>query len=38
MEESNEEKYITLPNGGQISVEDYFDTIIDKNFVFVCIN
>lgn len=34
MEESNEEKYITLPNGGQISVEDYFDTIIDKNFVF----
>ena len=34
MEESNEEKYITLPNGEQISVEDYFDTIINENFVF----
>ena len=28
MEESNKEKYITLPNGKQISVEDYFDIII----------
>ena len=34
MEESNKEKYITLPNGKQISVEDYFDIIIDENFVF----
>ena len=34
MEESNKEKYITLPNGEQISIEDYFDTIIDENFVF----
>ena len=31
MEESNKEKYITLPNGEQISVEDYFDTIRDES-------